>query len=210
MCCARREDRAASGTDLALVRGMARSLFPAARTALLLVDVINLFDFPGGGGFARRALPAARNIARLRARAHRAGVPVIYVNDNFGRWRSNFQAIVAVCSEPERPGAPIAGLLKPGSRDFSVLKPHLSGFHETPLDMLLQVGEVRTVVLVGFAADNCVFFTAADAHMRDYHVVVPADCVASERDTERRHALAKMKKFFDARVAPSPHIRMRR
>jgi nicotinamidase-related amidase len=189
---------------------MAQSVFPKARTALLLVDVINLFDFPGGGAFARRALRPARHIARLRDRAHRAGVPVIYVNDNFGRWRSDFTTLVETCREPGRSGATIARLLAPAPGDFFVLKPHLSGFHETPLDMLLQSGDVRTVILTGFAADNCVFFTAAEAHMRDYQVVVPSDCCASEQDRERRHALAKMRKFFHARTPQSRDLRPRR
>ena len=189
---------------------MAQSVFPNARTALLLVDVINLFDFRGGAAFARRALIQARNIGRLRERAHRAGVPVVYVNDNFRRWRSDVKTLVAACSQPGRPGAAIATLLAPTPQDFFVLKPHLSGFHETPLDRLLQSGQVQTVVLTGFAADNCVLFTAAEAHMRDYSVVVPSDCCASERDNERRHALAQMRKFFDANTAASRHIRLRR
>lgn len=189
---------------------MAQSVFPKARTALLLVDVINLFDFPRGAALARRSWTPARNIRRLRDRAHASRIPVIYVNDNWGRWRSDFKSIVADCMRPERPGAPIAELLAPTERDFFVLKPHLSGFHETPLDTLLQSGEVQTVVVVGFAADNCVFFTAAEAHMRDYHVVVPSDCCASEADAERRHALAKMRKFLDAETASSRRIRLRR
>jgi nicotinamidase-related amidase len=189
---------------------MARSVFPHARTALLIVDVINLFDFPRGAALARRALLPARRIRRLRDRAHARGVPVIYVNDNWGRWRSDFKSIVADCSRTDRPGAPIAELLTPTARDFFVLKPHLSGFHETPLDTLLQGGGVRTVVIVGFAADNCVFFTAVEAHMRDYNVAVPSDCCASEVDEERRHALAKMRKFLDADTSASRHLRLRR
>ena len=145
-----------------------------------------------------------------RQRAHDAGVPVIYVNDNWGRWRSDFKSIVADCSHPERPGAPIVELLEPTPRDFFVLKPHLSGFHETPLDTLLQSGEVQTTVIVGFAADNCVFFTAAEAHMRDYRVVVPSDCCESESSEERRHALAKMRKFLAADTPASRRIRLRR
>src|SRR5688572_32520116 len=171
---------------------MARSVFPHARTALLIVDVINLFDFPRGAALARRALLPARRIRRLRDRAHDGGVPVIYVNDNWGRWRSDFKTIVADCSRPERRGAPIAELLEPTPRDFFVLKPHLSGFHETALDTLLQSGDVQTVVIVGFAADNCVFFTAAEAHMRDYKVVVPSDCCEAESVGERSPALGKM------------------
>lgn len=139
---------------------MAQSVFPKARTALLLVDVINLFDFPRGAAMARRALGPA--------------------------------------------------LLEPTPRDFFVLKPHLSGFHETPLDTLLQSGEVQTTVIAGFAADHCVFFTAADAHMRDYRVVVPSDCCESESSEERRHALAKMQKFLAADTPASRRIRLRR
>ena len=189
---------------------MARSVFPRARTAVLLVDVINLFDFPGGASFARRALRPARNIARLRERAHRAAVPVVYVNDNWGRWRSDFKAIVADCRSPERPGASIAEVLEPTPKDFFVLKPHLSGFHETPLDTLLQSGDVENLVIAGFAADNCVLFTAAEAHMRDYNLFVPADCCASERDQERRHALSRMRRFLDANTAVSGKLRLRR
>jgi len=189
---------------------MARSVFPSARTAVLLVDVINLFDFPAGGVLARRSLGPAANIARLRDRAHAAGVPVIYVNDNWGRWRSDFKAIVADCSQAGRAGAPIARLLAPAPRDFFVLKPHLSGFHETPLDTLLQAGDVRTVVIAGFAADNCVFFTAAEAHMRDYRVIVPSDCCASEEETERRQALARMRRILHADTPSSRRIRLRR
>jgi len=189
---------------------MAGPAFPRARTALLLLDTINLFGFPGGPRFARTWLRSARRIAAVRERAHRAGVPVVYVNDNFGRWRSDFKTLVAVCSEPGRPGAAIAGLLKPAPQDFFVLKPHLSGFHETPLNMLLQSGGVRTVIVTGFAADNCVLFTAADAHMNGYHVVVPADCVAAEQDAERRHILGKMRKFLHADTAASSSLRLRR
>lgn len=88
-----------------------------------------------------------------------------------------------------------------------MLKPHLSGFHETPLDTLLQSGEVQTVIIVG-SLPTTVFFTAAEAHMREYKLVVPSDCCASESDKERRHALAKMRKFLDADTGSSRRIRM--
>ena len=189
---------------------MAQSVFPKSRTALLLVDVINLFDFSGGVAFAQRSLRPARNIQRLRDRAHHARVPVVYVNDNWGRWRSDFKAIVADCRRADRPGAPIVRLLTPTPGDFFVLKPHLSGFHETPLDTLLRLGEVQTLVITGFAADNCVLFTAAEAHMRGYGVLVPSDCCASEDDRERRHVLVKMRKFLDADTSVSHRVRLRR
>src|SRR5689334_21587565 len=162
-----------------------RSHFPKARQALLLIDTINPFDFAGGGAFARKAMPVARTIARLRDRATRAGVPVIYVNDNLGKWRSDADALVKWCSRPGVPGAPVVDLLQPRRSDYVILKALLSGFYHTPLDTMLRLGDVQTVIVTGFAADNCVLFTAAYAYMREYKVVVPRDCVGAET-AERR------------------------
>src|SRR5216110_2780838 len=66
---------------------------------LLLVDVINDLEFPGGDVLARHALPAAKNIAALKDKATRAGILTIYVNDNFGKWRSDFRTLVSHCIE---------------------------------------------------------------------------------------------------------------
>jgi nicotinamidase-related amidase len=185
-----------------------RSHFPKARTALLLVDTINPFDFEGGAAFARRSIPVARAIARLRARATRAGVPVIYVNDNLGKWRSDMHALVDWCSRPARPGAPIVQILAPRPEDYVVLKASLSGFYDTPLDTMLRLGAIRTVVVTGFAADNCVLFTAADAYMRDYKVVIPNDCIGAETPARLRRALASMEELLDANTSASRRIRL--
>src|SRR4051812_7620156 len=79
------------------LHGNAPDSHPAA---LLLVDVINPCDFPEADDFLRNALPAVRNIAVLKRRAVEAGVPVIYANDNFGRWRSDLKAVVQRCLAP--------------------------------------------------------------------------------------------------------------
>ncbi len=68
-----------------------------ADVALLLIDVINDLNFPEGEELLRYALPMARQIAALKKRAKGQGVAVIYVNDNFGRWRSDFNAQVEHC-----------------------------------------------------------------------------------------------------------------
>lgn len=185
-----------------------RSHFPTSRHALLLVDTINPFDFPGGEPFARKALRAARAIVRLRDRADRAGIPVIYVNDNLGRWRSDVDALIAMCCKPGTPGAPIVSLLKPRKRDYVILKATLSGFYDTALDTMLRLGDVRTVILTGFAADNCVLFTAADAYMRDYRVVVPSDCVGAKTKAAHGRALRMMRELFGANTALSSRIRL--
>lgn len=99
--------------------------------ALLLVDVINAFEFEGSGPLAKAAARQAPRIRRLTMRAREAGVPVIYVNDNFGQWRSDFHAIVDACSRPGRPGASTSEMLRPTGSDYFVLKPQHSGFYST-------------------------------------------------------------------------------
>lgn len=159
--------------------------------ALVLIDVINAFDFPGSGPLIRAAAKAAPNIERLAQDARANRVPVIYVNDNFGQWSSDFRATVAACTAPERPrhARAVAERLRPMAGDYFVLKPQHSGFYATPLELLLQHLDVRTLVLAGFATNICVLFTANDAHMRGLHLVVPRDAVAANTPALTRTSL---------------------
>ena len=177
-----------------------------APVALLLIDVVNHLEFDGGESLLQHALPAARRLAALKARGRVAGVPAIYVNDNFGRWRSDFGAILERCLEPGVRGRPLAELLRPAPDDYFVLKPKNSGFYSTSLDILLRYLQVETLVLTGFTADNCVLFTAADAFMRDFHVIVPPDCVASVDEADAQSALAHMECVLDVQLRPSRDI----
>jgi nicotinamidase-related amidase len=147
--------------------------------ALILIDVVNGFDFPGSEGIVRAATRAAPRIEKLAERARERDVPVIYVNDNFGRWRSDFKATLTGCTEAGQPGRAVAQRLRPHEGDFFVLKPQHSGFYSTPLNLLLEHIGAHTLILTGFATNLCVVFTAHDAHMRGYRIVVPEDCTAS-------------------------------
>lgn len=174
--------------------------------ALLLIDVINDLDFPEGEQLLQHALPMAQRIADLKARAARHGVPVIYVNDNFGRWRSDFNALIENCVHSASRGKPIAELLHPGEKDYFVLKPKHSAFFSTTLDTLLEYLEVETVVLTGMAGNICVLFTANDAYMRDLKLFVPADCIASNTQADNHYALEQMKTVLKADIRPSTEI----
>jgi nicotinamidase-related amidase len=160
--------------------------------AVLLIDGINDLEFPGGEELLLTALPAARKIAALKVQARLAQVPVIYVNDNFGKWRSDFNRIVAHCLEDDVRGRPIAELLKPDEEDYFVLKPKHSGFYSTSLDLVLKYLGAHTLVIAGFAGNNCVLFTANDAYLRDYKLIIPSDCVASNSKEENDDALKQM------------------
>lgn len=166
--------------------------------ALLLIDVINDLEFDGGKDLLKHALPMAERLAALKRRAKTARVPAVYVNDNFGRWQSNFDRVVMHCLEGGVRGEPIARLLRPEEDDYFVLKPKHSGFFSTVLDTLLEYLRPKTLVLTGLTADNCVLFTASDAYLRDFHLLVPADCVASIRPDDNAGALAHMRRVLKA------------
>jgi nicotinamidase-related amidase len=176
-------------------------------TVLLLVDVINDFDFPQGRDLLRFAVPAARRILALKKRLRARGIPAVYVNDNFGRWQSDFKKQVEKCVSEESLGAPVARLLIPGENDYFVLKPKHSAFFSTSLDVLLEYLGAKKLIVTGFAGDICVLFTANDAYMRDYELIVPSDCVASETAAANKTACRQMKRFLKADVRPSRSLK---
>lgn len=177
--------------------------------ALLIVDMINALAFPGGAKLARPALQAAHSIARLKARLKRAGVPVVYVNDNYGQWRSDFRQIIAECGAPGSRGAPLVAALMPEPDDYFVLKPQQSGFHQSPLRQLLDDLGARRLVLTGIALDACVLATASDARMMGFDLVVPDDCVASETAQLKRSALRVLAGPLKAKLRDSRAINAR-
>ncbi len=177
--------------------------------ALLLIDWINDLEFDSGEKLLPGALAAAKPTAALRRRAKQAGVPVIYCNDNFGKWRSDFRSLLDHVLKDDVRGRPIAQLLAPDEHDYFVLKPKHSGFHSTSLDVLLAHLGARTLILTGVAGNFCVLFTAQDAYMRDFRLLVPQDCVASEEEADNRHALAHMAKVCKAGIGPSTGVDLR-
>jgi len=175
----------------------------------VLIDVINAMDFPEGRQLAKYAVPAAKQIAALKRRAKAAGVPTIYANDNYGRWRSDFRATLENASQPEMPGHEVALMLAPDEEDYFVLKPKHSAFYGTSLELLLSYVGAATLVLAGFAGDRCVRFTAQDAFLRDYGLIVASDCIASEQPRQNREALAFMRAHLDVKTIASARIDFR-
>ena len=182
----------------------------ASPVALLIVDAINDMEFEGAEGMLPRAVRMARAIAALKRRTSAAGIPTIYVNDNFGRWRSDFRRIVAHCLEDGVRGQPVVEQLVPDDDDYFVLKPKHSGFYNTALDLLLEHLQAETLIITGMATDVCVLFTAADAYIRDLRVIVPSDCVTALTPGAHREALQQMKRALKARVVTSGRIEPRR
>ena len=175
---------------------------------MLILDMISDFGFEDGSRLFQAALPVARRIAKLKLRAGRAGVPVIYVNDNQGRWRSDFTALLRHSLREGSRGAPIVRMLVPGPLDYCILKPKHSGFFGTVLAALLEYLGARRLILTGVSAQQCVLFTANDAYVRDLELAIPRDCVTSESPAMTQLALRYFKSVLGADLSASTRIRL--
>ncbi|MBO0937515.1 cysteine hydrolase [Fibrella sp. HMF5335] len=175
----------------------------SAPVALLIIDMINDLEFPGAENLLEPTLTAAQHIATLKERSVEAGIPVIYVNDNFGRWRSDFGDLLNHCLANNVRGRPIANLLRPNPADYVVIKPKHSAFYATTLETLLLYMGVKRLILTGISADSCILFSANDAFVRDLELFIPADCVAAEQETYKQDALTYMQRVLKADITPS-------
>lgn len=176
------------------------------RTALLIIDMINPLDFAGAENLTSKALDVATVIASLRDQADDAEAPVVYVNDNYGHWRSDRNEIVEHCRAATPAAAQIISCLEPRKQDYFIIKPQFSGFYATNLPVLLPKIGVSQLILTGLAGDICVLFTAADAHMREYDLWAPSDAVASEHDERNAWALDIMRKSMGVETAPTTSL----
>ena len=177
-----------------------------SKVALLIIDMICDFEFSGGDRLCANAARISKNIASLKKKAKKAGVPVIYVNDNFGKWQSDFKKLLRHSISKASRGRPIAEKLKPDDEDYFVLKPKHSGFYSTTLDVLLKYLGAEMLILTGVTTDICILFTANDAYMRDFHLLIPRDCVAANDRKTSEKTLDYMEKILDADTRPSVEI----
>lgn len=175
---------------------------------LLLVDVVNHFEFPDGDKILKNALPIASRLARLKERARRAGVPVVYVNDNFGEWHSDAAKLLAYCLRTACPGHKFVEQIKPDDRDYCILKPMHSAFYQTPLDVLLRHLDCRSIIVAGLTTNSCILCTAHDANMRDLNLTVVSDCCAARSKREHKEALGNIKEIAGSRVLTMGSLRL--
>jgi nicotinamidase-related amidase len=175
--------------------------------ALLIIDLISDFRFEDGEKLARVARRITPAIARLSKRARASGVPVIYVNDNRGRWRSDRTEMLERCSGPDSLGKDMVEELAPENEDYFIFKPKHSGFFATPLAALLEHLGARTLILTGLTTEQCILFTAIDAYVREYELIVPRDCVAGIRLA--KPTLTHMEQILKASTSSSTRVRIR-
>ena len=162
----------------------------SSRTALLVVDMITGYDFDDGETLAGNARAAVPHIARLIERARHADVPVIYVNDNYGSWRSSVPDLVEEVMNGER--ADLLEPILPDDDSLFVLKPRHTVFYETPLEYLLRKEGIQRIVLAGQVTEQCIVYSALDAYVRHIAASVATDAVAHIHDDLAQAAFKMM------------------
>ena len=175
--------------------------------ALLIVDMISDFSFPGGNRLVGPAKRIAKNIAGLKRRAIDAGIPIVYVNDNAGHWNSDRAELIDRCLSLDNEAAAVVRLLEPTHDDYFVLKPRHSAFFGSPLHTLLAQLETRRLIITGVTTHQCVLFTAVDAYMRDFELIIPRDCVTAMETSHTRMALKLFETSLRARTTPSTRVK---
>lgn len=178
--------------------------------ALLLIDVINTMEFEGAEKLYKNALPMVKNIVELKKEAKKLKIPVIYANDNFGRWRSDFKAIVEYCSSEKSISKDITTMILPDDNDYFILKPKHSAFFNTNLEILLKYLEVKGLVIAGMAGNMCVLFSIVDAYMRDFIIYSPADCIASINKKDNDETLKFMKNILKVDTTSSDKLNLKK
>ncbi|MES4893115.1 isochorismatase family cysteine hydrolase [Streptomyces sp. NPDC096012] len=174
------------------------------KTALIVIDMINTYDHKD----ADLLIPSVREVVPvvtgLLRRARESEVPVIYVNDNFGEWRSHHGELLEHALAG--PHADLVEPLQPDENSLFVVKARHSVFFETPLEYLLRQQGIEQVVLCGQVTEQCVLYSALDAHIRHLDVTVPEDAVAHIHEDLAQAALRMMERNMDARVCSSDDL----
>ena len=179
-----------------------------SKTVLLIIDMISDFEFEDGEKLYPHAERMAKNLAEFTRKARKAKIPVVYINDNFGKWRSDFKKQLKHSQSISVRGHKIARLLAPKRDDYFVLKAKHSAFYSTMLDILLDYFGAETLILTGVATDICILFTANDAYMRDFKLLIPSDCVAANEEKTSEETLKYLERILKADTRPSSEINL--
>ncbi|WP_277874720.1 isochorismatase family cysteine hydrolase [Mesobacillus harenae] len=173
----------------------------ARKPALLIIDMINSFDFDHGPTLAEKTFVITDPILKLKQTFNKRELPVIFINDHYNLWKADFEKIIEHCRNEL--SSPIFKKLIPHDDDYFLIKPKHSAFYGTALNTLLRQLRVDTLILTGIAGNICVLFTANDAYMREYHLVIPEDCIASNNDQDNDYTLKMMRNVLGANTNKS-------
>ncbi|MEN1966492.1 isochorismatase family cysteine hydrolase [Lentibacillus sp. N15] len=169
-------------------------------SAVLFIDFINDFKFERGERLLKHTKEILPNVKRLKAFAKQNNLPVIYINDHYNLWQSDFHKIMDYCTNDM--SRDIIEAIKPEEDDYFFIKPKHSAFFQTPLQSLLNQLNKTHLIMSGIAGDICILFSAKDAHMYEYSLHIPENCMASNEKQGNEYALYLMRTVMDANTKP--------
>ncbi|MGW6420474.1 isochorismatase family cysteine hydrolase [Streptomyces sp. NPDC055055] len=145
-------------------------------TALIVIDMLNSYDHDDADALVPSVRDALPFVQELLKRARAAALPVIYVNDNFGQWRSHHGELIDAALAGHHPE--LVDRIVPDQDSLFIVKARHSIFFETPLHYLLGQLGVQHLVLCGQVTEQCILYSALDAHVRHFDVSVVPQAVA--------------------------------
>jgi nicotinamidase-related amidase len=173
-----------------------------SRTAVVVIDMINAYDFPD----AEKLVPSAENaVPVIEDLIGDHDGPVIYVNDNFGHWRSHRDQLVEEALDGRHPE--LVEPIRPDDDALFVVKARHSIFYQTPLEYLLNQEDVGNLILAGQVTEQCILYSALDAYLRGFDIVVPPDAVAHIDPELAQAALKMMESNMHAEVKRAAEVR---
>ncbi|MEJ9233160.1 isochorismatase family cysteine hydrolase [Peribacillus butanolivorans] len=172
--------------------------------ALLIIDIINDFNFNHGDMLLEHTKLIIEPILKLKKHMKEKGFPIIYINDHYDLWQADFDKIIDTCKNTGN--AQLIEKIKPQKDEFFLIKPKHSAFYGTALNTLLKQLKVETLILTGIAGNICVLFTANDAYMREYQLWIPEDCIASASKEDNLYALTMMNHVLKASTQKSGDV----
>jgi nicotinamidase-related amidase len=166
--------------------------------------MLNPYEHPEAERLAERVAAALPGMETLLRRADEAEIPVIYVNDNYGDWNSSSEELARSASEGAHPE--LVETILPGDGHSFVVKARHSTFYETPLEYLLDQMGIGRIVFAGQVTEQCILYSALDAYVRHFDVVVATDSVAAIYDELGEGALQLMERNMSAELCRAEEL----
>ncbi len=167
-------------------------------TALIVIDMLNHYEHEDAEALRRSVHKTLPAIEGLVQRARRAEVPIIYVNDNHGDWSAGRPELCRRALEGPDPS--LVKPILPGEEVAFLVKARHSIFYETQLDYMLRQQEIERVILIGQVTEQCILYSALDAYVRHYSIVIPRDAVAHIHRDLADAALRMMERNMAAEI----------
>jgi nicotinamidase-related amidase len=170
----------------------------------VVVDMLNSYEHDDAEQLTRSVETIVTPLSDLIARAEDQDIEIVYVNDNYGDWKSSQEDLQKQAMDGARPDL-VEPLLPPDSADF-VMKARHTIFYMTPLEYLLGQKKIDRLILTGQVTEQCILYSALDAYVRHFEVAVPRDCVAHIHENLATAAFEMMQRNMGAEITTSAEL----